>query len=124
MLKKLFNISDKHAGSMIAIILGILLILSNISLVAQGQRADIAGVIGGLSLLLGSIAYRIAKKRKLKSVSPSVIRFIPEVTFIVLSMLVVILQSNLAFQLMMNPFTNGFIPLSVLIAYIFLLLQE
>jgi hypothetical protein len=64
MLKKLFNISDKHAGSMIAIILGILLILSNISLVAQGQRADIAGVIGGLSLLLGSIAYRIAKKRK------------------------------------------------------------
>ena len=124
MLKKLFNISDKHAGSMIAIILGILLILSNISLVAQGQRADIAGAIGGLSLLLGSIAYRIAKKRKLKSVSPSVIRFIPEVTFIVLSMLVVILQSNLAFQLMMNPFTNGFLPLSVLIAYIFLLLQE
>jgi len=124
MLKKLFNISDKHAGSMIAIILGILLILSNISLVAQGQRADIAGAIGGLSLLLGSIAYRMAKKRKLKSVSPSVIRFIPEVTFIVLSMLVVILQSNLAFQLMMNPFTNGFIPLSVLIAYIFLLLQE
>ena len=124
MLKKLFNISDKHAGSMIAIILGILLILSNISLVAQGQRADIAGAIGGLSLLLGSIDYRMAKKRKLKSVSPSVIRFIPEVTFIVLSMLVVILQSNLAFQLMMNPFTNGFIPLSVLIAYIFLLLQE
>lgn len=118
------GIRDKHAGSMASIILGVLLALSNISAVAQGTSDDISSTIGGLCLVFGAVAYRMAKKRILGVSNSSIFMLIIESTCLVLSMAVVFLQNNLVYNLQMNPLTNGLIPLFVLIAYVYLLLQK
>ena len=124
MNKESRGIKDRHAGSMTSIILGVLLALSNISAVAQGMNNDISSTIGGLCLVFGAIAYRMAKKRILGVTNPSIFRLVIEITCIVLSMAIVLMQNNLAYTLQMNPFTIGFIPLCVVITYGFLLFQK
>jgi hypothetical protein len=124
MNKELKGIKDKHGGSMTSIILGILLALSNISAIAQGASNDISSTIGGLCLIFGAIAYRMAKKRLLGVSNTSIFRLIIEVTCIAISMAIVLMQNNLIYNLQMNPVTIGLIPLFVVIAYVFLLLQK
>tara|TARA_B110000967_G_C18870305_1_gene555035 strand:+ start:234 stop:620 length:387 start_codon:yes stop_codon:yes gene_type:complete len=124
MNKESRGIKDRHAGSMTSIILGVLLALSNISAVAQGMNNDISSTIGGLCLVFGAIAYRMAKKRILGVTNPSIFRLVIEITCIVLSMAIVLMQNNLAYTFQMNPFTIGFIPLCVVITYGFLLFQK
>ena len=124
MNKESGGIKDKHAGSMTSIILGILLALSNISAVAQGMNNDITSTIGGLCLIFGAVAYRMAKKRILGVTNPSIFRLVIEITCIIFSMAIVLMQNNLTYNLQMNPFTIGFIPLCVVIAYGFLLFQK
>jgi len=124
MNKESRGIKDRHAGSMTSIILGVLLALSNISAVAQGMNNDISSTIGGLCLVFGAIAYRMAKKRILGVTNPSIFRLVIEITCIVLSMAIVLMQNNLAYTFQMNPFTIGFIPICVVITYGFLLFQK
>lgn len=124
MKKESKGIKDKHTGSMISIILGFVLALSNINAVAQGLNDDITSTIGGLCLIFGAIAYRMAKKRILGVNNSSIFRLVIEITCIVLSMAVVLMQNNLSYNVQMNPVMIGIIPLSVLIAYVYLLLQK
>ena len=116
MLKNLENIKDKHTGSMTAIIIGILLFISSIKPITEGLPTE--GFVGGISLTFGAIAYRLAKKRKLGTVNPTVLRVILEVACIVLAMLVVLMQNDLRLMALSYPLSNAFIPGGVLIAYL------
>ncbi len=101
----------KHIGSTIALCFGIISIMAGI--VALSSTA-----IGGVTIVLGALAYRSAKKRKLGSVSNSKVRLTLEIMGIALSILIVILQNNLKYLIATEPVTNFVIPLWVLIAYL------
>ena len=115
MLKNLENMKDKHAGSMTAIIVGILLFLSGVTSIAEGIPSG--AFAGGLSLAFGALAYRMAKKRKLGTVNQSVIRLVLEVASIVLAMLVIFMQNDIRNLMLLDPVNNVLIPMGVLIAY-------
>ena len=115
MLKNLENMKDKHTGSMTAIIIGILLFSSGVSSMAEGIPSG--AFAGGLSLAFGALAYRMAKKRMLGTVNQTVIRLVLEVASIVLAMLVIFLQNDIAKLMVAQPLTNALIPMGVLIAY-------
>ena len=118
MLKNLENMKDKHTGSMIAIIIGILLFASGITRITEGLPSNSGAFAGGLSLTFGALAYRMAKKRKLGTVNPTVIRLILEVASIVLAMLVIFMQNDIRNLMIEQPVTNALIPIGVLIAYV------
>lgn len=132
MLKNLENMKDKHTGSMTAIIIGILLFVSGITTIAEGLSSNSGAALlvsfshatGGLSLALGALAYRMAKKRKLGIVNPTVIRLVIEVASIVLAMLVIFLQNDIAKLMVAQPLTNALIPMGVLIAYLSIIFQK
>ena len=64
MLKKMENLENKHKGSMIAIIFGILLFASGIGPLEETGTINGGLAFGGISLFFGAIAYRLAKKKK------------------------------------------------------------
>lgn len=66
MLKKIENLEDKHSGSMTAIICGIFLFFVGVGPnLEEAGLANPGSILGGISLVFGAIAYRMAKKRKL-----------------------------------------------------------
>ena len=122
MLKNLENMEDKHTGSMTAIIIGILIFLSGVNAILEGIPSG--AFAGGLSLTFGALAYRMAKKRKLGAVNPTVIRLILEVASIVLAMLVVFMQNDIRNLMILDPVPNVVIPMGVLIAYMSIVFQK
>ena len=80
MLKKIENLEDKHSGSMIAIICGIILFMSGVGPnLEETGIANPGSIFGGISLLFGAIAYRLAKKRKLGVINFSISLLVIEV---------------------------------------------
>ena len=115
MLKKIENLENKHTGSMTAIICGILLFMSGVGPNAETGLPNAGSIFGGISLLFGAVAYRMAKKRKLGVVKSSFIRITIEVICIIIAVLIVAM-TNREFMLE-NPITV-IITGSVAIAYI------
>ena len=115
MLKKLENLENKHSGSMTAIICGFLLFASGVgpNLEETGLALP-SSIFGGISLMFGAIAYRMAKKRKLGVVKSSFIRITIEVICIIIAVLIVF-SANREF-ILENPIM-AIIGGSVLIAY-------
>ena len=101
----------KHIGSTIAIVIGV---LSFIFGLANPGPALITGIV----IILGAVAYRSAKKRKLGEVNDSKVRVIIEKLAIVMAMAAVLLQANLASLVQTDPVPNLLIPLWVIVAYI------
>ena len=114
MLQKLENLENKHSGSMTAIIFGFLLFASGLTPYEETGSFNGGSIFGGISLLFGAIAYRMAKKRKLGVVKSSFIRITIEVICIIIAVLVVF-STNLEF-IIQNPIM-AIIGGSVLIAY-------
>ena len=80
MLKKIENLENKHTGSMTAIICGIILFMSGIGPnLEETGLANPGSIFGGISLLFGAIAYRLAKKRKLGVINFSISLLVIEV---------------------------------------------
>ena len=80
MLKKIENLEDKHSGSMTAIICGIILFMSGVGPnLEETGIANPGSIFGGISLLFGAIAYRLAKKRKLGVINFSISLLVIEV---------------------------------------------
>lgn len=101
----------KHLGSTIAIILGILMI-ATIATQPQGS-VYIAGVV----TVLGALAYRSCKRRKLGEVRSSPLRIGLEIFALIVAVLIIVLQSDLKNRLITDPVPNILPLVWVLVAY-------
>ena len=108
----------RHIGSTIALIFGVLSVLSGLA------QPSPTSLIIGVVIILGALAYRSAKKRKLKDVKTSWLRYSLEIFAILVAMSAVLLQKNLANLIETDPASNLIIPLWVLVAYIAIQLQK
>lgn len=107
----------KHLGSTIALILGIPLSITGF---ANSNSFAIAGPI----IVVGALAYRSAKKRKLGEVNDSIFRKVIEVVVIIAIAFVILSINNLANYIAKEPVQTLIIPLWVLIAYTIIALKR
>ena len=107
----------KHIGSTIALGIGVLYGVSGLT----KQGGDL---LGGIIIILGALAYRSAKKRKLGEIRASSLRKALEVCAIVIIIAAVLLQKNLTNNIVDDPFPNLIIPLWVIIAYMAIALKK
>jgi hypothetical protein len=105
----------KFIGSTIALILGIIFLVSSISQIAIGKaRAD---PLVGEVMILGSLAYRSLKKRRLGIVKSTYYRKVFETLALILILALVILQRDFKMRLINDPLANFLIPFWAFIAY-------
>ena len=107
----------KHIGSTIALVLGVLSLIS-------GLTKPSALLIAGPIIILGALAYRSAKKRILGEVKDGLLRKGLEVAAILIIVAAVLLQSDLTNRMMTDPVPNLIIPLWAIVAYIIIVLKS
>ena len=107
--------NKKFIGSTVVLVLGILSFLGAVSQIPMG----ITGInpLAGLVMILGALAYKSLKKRKLGIVKQSLIRSVLEYVALALIVLLIVLQNNLMDQIANDPVPNMIIPVFVFIAY-------
>jgi hypothetical protein len=107
----------RHLGSSIALVLGCLSLASGVAQLAGGQVTG-GPITSGMVMILGSLAYRSAKKRRLGEVQSTTTRRVTEIALLLLAALVVLLQKDLKYLIATDPVPNVLIPLWALIAYL------
>jgi len=114
----------KLYGSSVAIGLGVLYSISGITIVAKKTGGSADGLVFGLVIILGALAYKSAKKRKLKLKPNSLIRIGFEVIVIAL-ILASVLLSNFDFKQFIAERPLPFlIWLWVLAAYLYVVISS
>jgi hypothetical protein len=73
-------------------------------------------------MILGALAYRSAKKRRLGEVDSTLTRRAIEYALLLTLILIVLLQNNLAYLIASDPVPNALIPLGAVIAYLVVVL--
>ena len=106
-----------HLGSTIAIVFGILMLLSALATISSGSMSG-SGFIGGLSLLFGAIAYKSAKKRRLGQSNETFMRRGIELVLCISILIIVLFQNNLKYLIATDPVPNFIIPAAAIIAYL------
>ena len=111
----------RHLGSTIAIILGIILAGSSIGKIQKGYPLTGDFHIG-IIIIIGALAYRSAKRRKLGEVKPTIFRKVMEglAVFIILLQFAFITKSSLQNE----PLNSFVIPLWALVAYLIINLKK
>jgi len=107
----------KHIGSTIALVIGVLFCVSGLT--KQGGY-----LLGGTIIILGALAYRSAKKRKLAEIRASSLRKALEVCAIVIIVAAVLLQKNLTSNIVDDPVSNLIIPIWAITAYMVIALKN
>lgn len=69
-------------------------------------------------MILGAIAYRSAKKRRLEEAKSTIIRKLVEIALLLLICIMVLAQNNLKYLIANDPVPNFIIPLWTLLAYL------
>lgn len=105
----------RHLGSTVALVVGGLALLSGL---AKAGDPLIAGIV----IILGALAYRSAKKRKLGEVNSTLTRQLLEVALLVVMCLAILAQSNLSYLVVTDPVSNAVIPIWAIIAYLSIVL--
>ena len=100
----------RHVGSTIALILGVLSFASSLS--------NPSGLVAGPVIILGALAYRSAKKRKLGEVNSTLLRKGFEASALVIIAAAVLLQNDLKNLIVTDPVSTVIIPLWAIVAYI------
>ena len=103
----------KHIGSTIALILGFLSFAGSVT-----NPSNPSGLIAGPVIILGALAYRSAKKRKLGEVRNTALRKGLELLALTLIAAAILLQNDLKNLITTDPVPNLIIPLLAIIAYI------
>lgn len=101
----------KHIGSTIALILGLLSFASGVN------PGNTSGLVAGPVIILGALAYRSAKKRKLGEVNNSTLRKVLEALALIMIIAAILLQRDLKNLIATDPVPNLIIPLWAIIAY-------
>ncbi len=112
----------QHLGSTIALVLGIICLLGLAGNLAQ-QNLTSSFLVGPV-ITLGALAYRSAKKRYLGEVNNTLLRKSLEILSIVIILALVLLQNNVLWQMANNPFSNLFVPLWAIIAYVIIAVRK
>jgi hypothetical protein len=102
---------NKFLGSTIALVIGALAILG-------GLANPSSLLFAGISITLSALAYKSAKKQKIGIIKASSTRQILEIVGLVIMVLLILFQNNLAMNLYNDPFPNIVIPIWGIIAYL------
>ena len=105
-------------GSTLALILGIFTFVAGVT----QQQGDL--LIAGPVIIVGTLAYRSAKKRNLGEAKNSILRKGLEGIAIVAILAAVLLQNDLKRQIATDPVPNLIIPLWAIIAYAVVVLRK
>ena len=103
----------KHIWSSITIAFAILIFVAGIQDVGNNS----GGVLTGEVILLSALACRSANKRRLKEVINTNLRKIIEALLVLVLILLVVLQNDLAVRIQIDPAPNLIIPIVCLIFY-------
>jgi hypothetical protein len=112
-----------HLGSSLAFIAGGLSIVSGISRVVTtpdansfepGSSMPEAGAV----MILGALAYRSAKNRRIGEAKSTFIRHFLEIASLVLICFVILMQNNLKYLIATDPVPNAVIPIWAILAYL------
>ena len=101
----------KHIGSTIFLVIGIAALIGGLTNPASSL------FIAGPIIILGALAIRSAKNRKLGTVKNSVLRKVLELSGIVAIILSIALQNNLKYLIITDPVPNLLIPFLAVVAY-------
>ena len=112
----------KHIGSTIALGFGVLSIISGLANTAK-ESGGVVLHFGGIIIILGALAYRSAKKRKLGEVKSSSLRKASEGCAMV-CIITPLLQKDFPDNVINSPITILIIPLWAIIAYIVISLKK
>ena len=113
----------RHLGSTRALITGGLALVSGLARVVAtlgansfepGSSMPEAGVV----MILGALAYRSAKKRRIGEAKSSLTRQFLEIASLVLICLVILMQNNLKYLIATDPVPNAVIPIWAILAYL------
>ena len=105
----------RHLGSTLAFAIG----LASFGSVARDPQG--AAWIAGVVMVLGALAYRSAKKRKIGEVKSTLMRQCLELGLLVLICLAILLQNDLVSRMISDPVPNVIVPLWAIIAYLIIL---
>jgi hypothetical protein len=111
----------RHLGSTIAIILGILSVASSFAKIQEGQGLT-GNFQSGAIMIIGALAYRSAKGRKLGEVKPTILRRVMEGLAIVLILLHFAFINKVYIQ--NDAYSTIVIPLWALVAYLIINLKK
>ena len=97
----------KYFGSLLALIVGCFVL-----------AAGLVGTAPGIVIILGALAYRSAKRRRLGEVQSTPIRQLLETTALVLILPLILMQDHLAYLIATDPFPHVVIPAWAFLAYV------
>lgn len=100
----------KNLGSTIFLVLGVITFMG-----LATTKPTVA--LSGVHMILGALAYRSAKKRYLGEAEFKWIRIGLENVALILIVLSVVLQRDLKYAIVTDPFPNLILPLLIFIAY-------
>jgi hypothetical protein len=113
----------RHLGSTLALIIGVLALVSGLASLARtlsansfepGSSLPEAGVV----MILGALAYRSAKKRRTGETKSILIRQFLEIASLMAICLVILMQNNLKYLIAADPISNAVIPILAILAYL------
>ena len=87
------KLQEKYLGSTIVIILGVIFFTLGVSAIAtptETNRSLRGGLVFGLPIIFGALAYKSAKKRKFLIEAPSIVRIIFEIIYLSLAVLPIV----------------------------------
>jgi CheY-like chemotaxis protein/multisubunit Na+/H+ antiporter MnhB subunit len=108
----------RHPGSTVAVVFGVLAFFGAMGGVGSGDHAFEGLLTAGSVLILGALAYRSAKQRRLGEVASTPLRRVGEGIAILLLLLSVLLQKDLKNQIVTEPLATVLIPVWALVAYL------
>ena len=104
------KIDKRFIGSNAALILGVVALLGGLG------QGDSSLSSAGIFMILGALAYRSAKKRKLGITQPSTVKLVSELIAIAIVIILVLLTNR---DILVNdPFPSLVIPIWAVIAYV------
>lgn len=109
-------------GSTVAIVIGAISIVSQLSHLSTWVHMD--NIVGGITTILGAVAYRLAKQRRLGLKPDSGMRRSVEVVLLALVFLTPVVQTLMGVDFVTRPWSNLLIPVWTLIAYLFVRLKK
>ncbi len=112
----------KHIGSTISLILGVLSFASGVNYIS-GVNSDSSGLVTGPVIILGALAYRSAKKRKIGEVNNTLLRKGLEILALVMIAAGILLINDLKNLIIRDPVPYLIIPLWAIIAYVVIALK-
>lgn len=120
------KLQEKYLGSTIVITLGVVVFILGVSAIATPTETNknlISGLVFGLPIIFGALAYKFAKKRKFLIGVPSIIRIFFEVVCLSLAVLPIVYlmvefgdSRGIREHISQNPITFG-LWLGILMAY-------